>query len=173
MTVLRLALALGAAATVLLEVQVRAQQPYGDSQAVTQFQRALDEYAFQHRQVERRVGGGADQPTMAAAMREARPSPADGAIFTPVVAAAFRARLAAALRTPGCTSPGTSSFVVPRPNDDAGQAIAISGCLVDALPRLPAELEYRAASVTLVLVDTHANLVVDVLHAAFPPPAAR
>jgi hypothetical protein len=36
------------------------------------------------------------------------------------------------------------------------------------LPRLPDELEHRARGVALVLVDTHANLIVDVLHAAFP-----
>jgi hypothetical protein len=39
-----------------------------------------------------------------------------------------------------------------------------------ALPRLPDELQYRAVGVALILVDTHANLVVDVLHAVFPPP---
>jgi hypothetical protein len=36
------------------------------------------------------------------------------------------------------------------------------------LPRLPEELEYRVASVALILLDTHANMVVDVLHGAFP-----
>ena len=41
-------------------------------------------------------------------------------------------------------------------------------CLAAVLPRLPEELEYRVVGVTLVLVDVHANLVVDVLHGAFP-----
>jgi hypothetical protein len=57
---------------------------------------------------------------------------------------------------------------VPRPNDDAGGAMPIAACLVAVLPRLPAELEYRARGVALVLVDTHADMVVDILHAAFP-----
>jgi len=58
--------------------------------------------------------------------------------------------------------------VVPTPNQDATGTRPIGGCLADVLPRLPAELEYRARGVALVLVDSHANLVVDILHAAFP-----
>ena len=108
---------------------------------------------------------------MAIAIRTARPSPVDGAIFGPVVAAVFRGRIAAAART-GCDQslPNASNFIVPRPNDDAGATRAVGDCLTTVLPRLPMEVEYRIAGVALVLVDTHANLVIDVLHAAFPNP---
>lgn len=146
-----------------------AQPRFDDGDAVTQFQRAVDAYAFQHRQVQRRVGETADRAAMAAAMRSARPAAEDGAIFSPLVAAAFRARLAAAVRAAGCGAPARStSSVVPRPNQDAGGAVPLAACVTAMLPRLPPELEYRAAGVSLVLVDIHANLVVDVLHAAFP-----
>jgi hypothetical protein len=41
----------------------------------------------------------------------------------------------------------------------------VSACIVSALPELPDELEYRSAGTVLLLVDHHANLVVDVLPA--------
>jgi hypothetical protein len=36
-------------------------------------------------------------------------------------------------------------------------------CVLDALPQLPYELQYRLIGRDLVLVDTHADLVVDIL----------
>ncbi len=39
-------------------------------------------------------------------------------------------------------------------------------CVLDALPRLPHELQYRFVGRDLVLVDTHADLVVDILRNA-------
>lgn len=49
----------------------------------------------------------------------------------------------------------------------------ISDCLRNALPALPDELEYRSAGTVLLLVDTHANLVVDVLPALLAGSALR
>ena len=108
---------------------------------------------------------------MASALRAARPEPAEGVLFTPIVAAAFRARLAFAFRT-GCAAPELGdSFVIPRPGEHAGGALPIASCLAAVLPRLPAEVEYETRGVALLLVDTHAGIVVDILHAAFPLPA--
>jgi len=150
------------------------QPVFEDGPAMNQFQRAVDSYAFEHRQVERRAGAKADQPAMAAGIRTARPTPVVGAIFGPVVAAVFRGRIAAAART-GCEQPQTtdSNFIVPRPNDDSGATRAVSDCVTAVLPRLPMEVEYRVAGGALVLVDAHANLVIDVLHAAFPSLQSR
>jgi hypothetical protein len=44
---------------------------------------------------------------------------------------------------------------------------------LDVLPELPEELEYRFAGRDLVLIDIHAELVVDVLRRALPPPNPR
>ena len=44
----------------------------------------------------------------------------------------------------------------------------LPGCVSSVLPRLPEELEYRSAGVALILLDTHANMVVDVLDGALP-----
>jgi hypothetical protein len=149
----------------------RSQEAFGDAPAITQFQRSVDAYTFQHRQVQRRLGEGADQSLMAAGMHAARPSAADGDFFTPIVAAAFRNRIAVALRAPECkiTASGTSSEV-PRVGALTIGTAPVPACVLKVLPHLPEELEYRAASVVLLLVDTHANMVVDVLHGAFPAP---
>ena len=40
--------------------------------------------------------------------------------------------------------------------------------LLQVLPRLPRELEYRIVGADLVLIDLHANLVVDILENAMP-----
>lgn len=148
----------------------RSQEAFGDAAAITEFQRSVDAYAFQHRQVQRRLRVAADQKAMAAGMRAARPSAADGDLFTPSIAAAFHARISTALRTKGCNTAlvGSGSNEVPRVGALAIGMHPVPDCWLAVLPRLPEELDYRASGVVLMLVDTHANIVVDVLHGAFP-----
>lgn len=123
------------------------------TQAIAQFQRAADSYAFRHRQVERR---GAPAPV-----------PTEGALFEPLAAAAFRERIVLATRQ-GCDLPDVAGeFEVPRVNTFAGRTRPVPPCLVAALPRLPPELEYRIAGPALLLIDAHLQVVVDVLHAAY------
>jgi hypothetical protein len=132
-----------------------AQDPFGDAKAMVEFQRAADAYAFSHRQIERR---GA-----ATAVR------AEGAIFTPVVAAAFRARIViAAGRHCELPRPSQTDFVVPRVNAASAGTGQLPPCVAEALPRLPPELEYRVSGIALLLADAHLGVIVDVLHAAFP-----
>ena len=127
-----------------------------DSAVILQFQRAADSYAFAHRQDERR-----NAPAMQLT---------EGQFFTPIVAAAFRARIRAATGAAGCHAPsqGEGRFEVPVVNASAAASDPLPQCLTSALPRLPEELEYRVAGVALILADAHRNVVVDVLHAAFP-----
>jgi hypothetical protein len=144
-------------------------QTGSEEQVFLQFQRAADTYAFKHRQVEGRLGGTPDTRAMAAGMRAERPSPDEGILFTPLVAAAFRNRIQLTLRTGWCVGPDTNlSSVVPRPNDAAVGTAGLAECLVAALPKLPRELEYRSVGVALVVIDAHPGLVVDILHGAFP-----
>jgi hypothetical protein len=126
-----------------------------DSAALQQFQRAADSYAFAHRRTERR------RDPMAPAV--------EGTLFTPVVAAAFRSRIAAAVKA-GCEwpQPPADNFVVPAVNTFSGNSPALPPCLVARLPKLPEELEYRVAGAALLLGDAHLKVVVDVLHAAHP-----
>ena len=122
-----------------------------DAGVMAQFQRAADSYAFQHRQAERR--GAALTPFV------------EGAFFTPQVASAFRDRI----RRSGCKVPQAGGdSVVPRPNDSIEGTSPLAPCVAEVLPSLPAELEFRARGVALLLADAHLHIVVDVLHAAFP-----
>jgi hypothetical protein len=107
---------------------------------------------------------------MAAGMRAARPSAAERDFFKPLVAAAFRTRIAIALKMPGCeiATSGALSSEVPRFGTLAVNTQVLPGCVMNVLPRIPEELQYRSASVALILLDTHTNTVVDVLHGAFP-----
>ena len=139
------------AAVAGIALDVHAQQP--DAAVILQFERAADTYAFTHRQDDRRG-------TTPARLVE-------GEFFTPLVAASFRARIRSAA---GCNTPerGEGSAVVPSVNASSAGTIPLTPCLVNVLPRLPEELEYRAAAVALLLTDAHRGIVVDVLHAAFP-----
>lgn len=156
---------------------VAAQGRFADVRAVVEFQRAADAYAFLHRQVERRVGQGhqrTGRPTdsieageLAAAMVTERSGAPEGALFTPPVATAFRQLAVTAARAPGC-DPGelrSGVWAVHQVNSSATSTAPLNSCIANALPALPDELEYRSAGTVLVLVDSHANLIVDVLPA--------
>jgi len=141
-----------------------------EEKSLLQFQRAADTYAFQHRQVERHLGGTLSQDAIAAGLRTERAVSGEGVLFTPLAGSAFRNRIQLALGKGRCVGPETSvmNSIVPRASDSAAGTVSLPACLASALPKLPPELEYRAAGVALVLIDVHAGLVVDVLHGAFP-----
>lgn len=154
---------------------VLAQELFANPRAIVDFQRAADDYAFLHRQVERRIGmahrrSGDPADTigareLAAGIMAERPRPV--VLFTPAVVAVFRDAAARELRA-GCDAGELRSGVwelTHEPYAPATGARAVSPCMVSALPGLPDELEYRSAGTVLLLVDPHANLVVDVLPA--------
>jgi len=145
-------------------------QATSEEQALLQFQRAADTYALQHRHVERQLGGTPSQGAMAAELKAERTVPGEGVLFTPLAAAAIRNRIQLVLSKGRCTGPEATgeSSIVPRANAAATGAVALSECVVNALPKLPPELGYRAAGVALLLIDVHAAIVVDVMHGAFP-----
>ena len=167
------ALVAGAAA---LDREV-AQDTFADTRAVVEFQRAADSYAFLHRQVERRLGLAhrrAGKPIdviesaeLAAAIIAERSKASEGMLFTPLVVVAFRDGAGRAVRA-GCDAGELRSGLWEMShhvNSPATGTNPVSPCIAAALPALPDELEYRSAGTVLLLVDTHANLVVDVLPA--------
>lgn len=167
------ALVAGAAA---LDREV-AQDTFADTHAVIQFQRAADSYAFLHRQVERRIGqahrrtGQASDIIAAGELRTAimaeRSTALESPLFTPEVVTAFRNMAGKASRT-GC-DPGELRTglweMFHQINSPATGTRPVNECIAAALPALPDELEYRSAGTVLLLVDGHADLVVDVLPA--------
>ena len=161
-----LALQLGAAATLA--------QEFPDVRATVEFQRAADRYAFMHRQAERRLGfphlkageavGEIESDELAAAIRAERTRTSPGEFFTLEMAGVIKARLLGAWRG-GCDVGELQSakWGVLRINGPATRANHLPECVVAALPQLPPELEYRSTEGVLVLVDGHANLIVDML----------
>ena len=143
---------------------------------IVEFQRAADSYAFLHRQAERRLGmahqrsglGAAiDATALANAIIVERTRAPQPPLFTAPVVAAFR-QLAVRALYGGCDTGELRTGVWElshEVNSPASGTRPISECLASVLPALPDELEYRSAGTVLLLVDPHANLVVDVLPA--------
>ncbi len=122
---------------------------------------------------------------LASAIRDARRTARSGDVFNPVVAASFRARINYALRDPDRREAGVRLLTEEEEEEDerppAGWTPAVNGTLdwfstgatphriIDALPSLPRELQYRFVRLDLLLLDVDANLIVDILPAAVSP----
>jgi HAMP domain-containing protein len=161
-------------------------QRFADTQAIVQFQRDADAYAFMHRQVERRlrpleVTTHADSirqaiADMAAGIRAARPQAREGELFKAPVRQVFKDRIVKAMRANDLT---IADLEPERPEPEAGLLVnddmpwrltsATPACVIEALPPLPPELQYRFIGADLLLVDIHANVIVDILRGAALP----
>lgn len=149
-----------------------AQEMFADTRAVVEFQRAADAYAFMHRQVERRLGlphrrDAIDAPELAHAIIAERSRASQLALLTASIVAMFRERAIDAVHR-GCDAGELRTGAWEMLHDVHSPATLtrpVSACIAAALPPLPEELEYRSAGTVLLLVDPHANLVVDVLPA--------
>ena len=119
-----------------------------------------------------------------AGMRAVRAHAAPGDVFTADVAGLIRARLITALDA----NHESVDDVLARLNEERARGArtprvnqvfpwelgsAMPPELLAVLPQLPHELQYRFAGRMLVLIDVHADLVVDVLPNALPPPGRR
>ena len=154
-----------------------------DRQALSDFARRTQEYDALHRRLERALmldhmtwsdEEDMDAETLADAIRDARPNASAGSIFTPEIAALIKFRLERTIWLYRLDAAAT-----PEPAD-AVEAPPVHGwwfgeterrdwpSVLADLPPLPATLEYRLRGRHLILVDTHANLVVDVLAHALP-----
>ncbi|MEY4635452.1 MAG: hypothetical protein RJA55_1250 [Acidobacteriota bacterium] len=163
-------------------------QPLIDRDGVLSFARATEDYAFMHRRLERRLPAmevNAKPETirqaidaMAAAVHAARPDARQGDFFNPRVQAAIRVRIARALQIHGLTPADVRAAELADGIDPAGVTLHINGafpwaigtamvpCILEALPPLPPELQYRMVGRDLVLIDVHASLVIDILAGA-------
>jgi hypothetical protein len=164
-----------------------------EERVLRHFDVGVNEYVRLHRRLERALPsehlfGDSEDMSLAtdvlhAALVDARPYAREGSIFTPAVAHVLTARLERAIvnlgRTPAevwiAMNRGYMSGVPEIQVNDRFPPIryaAIWPVLLDALPALPDELQYRVVDRDLVLVDVHADLVVDILRDALPAPFA-
>lgn len=186
-SVMRVTSALGVSIALLLTASHSAAQEVGDT--LGDFDRRVAAYVALHRQVERFVPPQKDftdpseayaaMTALAQALRAVRPHATEGDVFSPAIATAFRSRIRQALREnhqdPSVlidemlanTEAGARP---PAVNERFSWAIGnmMPPFLLWALPELPEELQYRFVGPILVLIDIHANLVVDVLRDALP-----
>ena len=161
-----------------------AQVPDDLSPAVREFTAATQAYVHLHRQLEGnlpRLQITSDPETihravhaMAAAVRAARSTAQPGDFFTEPLAMELRARVADALARHGFT-PADVRAAEAAEGIDSSPLLRVNGpfpwlyatsmfpCVLDALPPLPPELQYRIVGNTLVLIDVHADLIVDLL----------
>lgn len=162
--------------------------PAADARAIASFESAVNDYASLHRRLERAwppmwfISDLEQVESIArefrAVLRDARPQAARGGFFTPDVADLFQFRVAGTVReqhldleviTSLADEAGMESSWTPAINEPLPWAAAGTlSPVFEALPALPLELEYRLVGRDLVLLDGHANMVIDILDLAAP-----
>lgn len=159
--------------------------PMAVTPAVQAFESATRDYVQTHRRLERQAGALHLNITaaelnriideLAVAIRAERADAKQGDFFTPELAPELRARIYHALAMNGFTADNVRQSE-RRDAIDVGAAVlrvngtfpwalgaAMFPCVIAALPPLPPELQYRIVGDALVLIDTHASLIVDLL----------
>jgi hypothetical protein len=153
------------------------------------FNQRVDHYVRVHRRLERGLppehlfGDLEDMPeavdALHVAIADARAHARAGAIFTPAVADLLSARLERAIANSGLPPAGVFVALnlgdregIPEPQINgrfpAMGHVRVWPVLLAALPELPEELQFHFVGRDLVLVDVHADLVVDILKDALP-----
>jgi hypothetical protein len=160
--------------------------------ATQNLQRSAADYVVLHRMLETRVPplrvttdvGEIQRAVRALGLRiqTARATARQGEVITPEVARMFRRRIAT------CLTPAEWKAVFDdQTRDEEGEPVEppplvvnmewpervpfgfVPPQLLQSLPALPGELQYRIIGRSLVLWDHHANLIVDFLPGAFVP----
>jgi hypothetical protein len=162
-------------------------------EGVQAFAERTEAYAELHRQLEKSIAPQdsfidaaamlAASDSLRASLRAARAGAREGDLFAPV-AAILRQRVRLALRERGIEA---RELVAEMIEDTEGtppparinepfswlHGNIMLPWLLEALPPIPGELEYRLVATHLVLIDVHANLVVDILRDVLPGTTTR
>jgi len=158
----------------------------GGDEALRHFHASVNRYAALHRRLEGPLPPRVpDRDTfstllarryLASAIRTARTSARQGDIFDPGAARVFRAIIAEAYSAPGGAALADDfrrRAVRPVPDAVINElypmevAALVPDPILQRLPALAEDVEYRAVNADLILWDIHAEIVVDVLPRAF------
>lgn len=158
-----------------------------EDRVLLDFHRRVDQYVRLHRRLERSLppehlfadledmSGAVD--ALHEALVDARPNARAGAVFTPAVANVLSRALERAIAYNGYAPAEVLAAIdigQRRPKLEINDRFpGVYDFLVwpafrAVLPQLPEELQYRFVGRDLILVDTHADLVVDILSNALP-----
>lgn len=171
----------------LLAVALSLLQPTGgrpaDAVAIQQFDAEIAKYMAIRRGLATEVSGpkpestsvqlNNDSDALAAAIRRRRPNTKPGSLFTPAVADAIKRRvreadLGGVLDDIDDEKQGIDHPSVYLRFPAAVQLATMPPSLLEVLPVLPKELEYRIVGNYLVLRDVDAALILDFIPAAVP-----
>jgi hypothetical protein len=117
--------------------------------------------------------------TLAARIRDARPTAKQGDIFTPETQRIFRRLLAPPLKgedgrdakaliKDDAPAPGSIPFKVNAKYPEGAPVPTVPANVLLSLPTLPRPLEYRIVGKHLLLLDTEAGIIVDYIQNAIP-----
>ena len=151
-----------------------------EAEELRQFQSRIDQYMELHSRLEKESPPlkAADDPEairasqkgLAEKIRAERKKPVQGAIFTAETRTIFRRRLRALLQGPNgnelerAIKEDAPSPIPLRVNSEypAGWPLSsVPPTVLAALPQLPEDLAYRFVGNALILLDVHANLILD------------
>jgi len=177
-------LAVTASATLLAQISRPAVD--ADTAIMLDFQKRVETYLQLRKGVEAQMPKLKSTPSqekiahyeeeLGRAIREARKNAKQGDIFTPEISAEIR-RLTTMAMQPGDGAHISQSLRHAEPvhihlvvNDRYPHRVPLQSTppsLLDNLPKLPPEIEYRVTGTDLVLLDAQANLIIDLIPGMF------
>jgi hypothetical protein len=166
---------------------LRIQANAATAPAVAEFVRRLDEYVALHRKLEASLPRLPDDATpeqidqsqraLFAALKAARPNARRGDLFTPEMTAYVKTVVRRSVEGPGGARLRASvmdenvkelPLGVNQRYPPAVPLATMPPTLLEALPKLPEQMEFRFVASQFVLLDSHAQLVVDVIPGVLP-----
>jgi hypothetical protein len=162
--------------------QAGAQKVNPDAQLLADFKSRIDNYMELHNRLEKQAPPlketkdpaqiKASQDGLAQKIREARKDAKPGEIFTPEIRQLFRRLMYP--ETKGTDGAETKAAIAEEKQElkdvkirvnasypDDAPLMTVPPNILAALPKLPEDLEFRFVSKHMILLDVHANLIVD------------
>jgi hypothetical protein len=158
-----------------------------DARLMVEFNQRVNEYVDLHRKLEGKLPALASDATLEEVdahqralerlIQRARSNARQGDLFTKNIRALFRRNLYRVFKAPEGASlkavimeenPGPIRLSVNGRFPDGVPLPTVPPQVLDVLPRLPTELEYRFIGNRLVLLDVHAHTIVDIIDNPIP-----
>jgi hypothetical protein len=153
-----------------------------DAQLLVDFKTRIDQYMALHNKLKKEgpplketknpAEIKASQDVLGMKIREARKTAKQGDIFTPEIRQLLRRLMYP--ETKGAAGAETKAAITEEAHEtkqvilkvnadypDSAPMMTVPPNILSALPKLPEDLEYRFVNRTMILLDTHANLIVD------------